>query len=94
MFGGSHTSGRAGCRAQEWQNVASFYEWDESWFYLETGHSAQWSVCRDDVATKTKPMIGTPKFMLTVMLGVKGFHVVDFMTSQNHLNSQYFMEQL
>jgi hypothetical protein len=46
---------------------------DESWFYLETEHSVQWSLCRDNVVTKTKPMIGTPKFMLTVMWGYKAF---------------------
>jgi hypothetical protein len=67
---------------------------DESWFDLETGHSAQWSLCRDDVATKTKPTINTPKFMLTVMWAVKGFHVVDLMTSQNQFNSQYFVEHI
>jgi hypothetical protein len=44
---------------------------DESWFDLEMGHSAQWSVRRDAMATKTKPMIDTPKFMLTVMWGQK-----------------------
>jgi hypothetical protein len=42
---------------------------DESWFYLATGHSAQCWVCRDDMATKTKPIISTPKFILTVMWG-------------------------
>ena len=67
---------------------------DESWFYLETGHSAQWSVCRDDVATKTKPTISTPKFMLTVIWGVEGFHVVDLMTSQDRFNSRYFVEHV
>jgi histone-lysine N-methyltransferase SETMAR len=67
---------------------------DESWFYLETGHSAQWSVSRDNVATKTKPMIGTPKFMWTVMWGIKVFHVVDLMTSQSQFNSQYFVEHI
>jgi histone-lysine N-methyltransferase SETMAR len=44
--------------------------------------------------TKTKPMIGTPKFMLTVMWGIKGFHVVDLMTSQDQFNSQYFVEHI
>jgi hypothetical protein len=67
---------------------------DESWFYLETGHSAQWSVCRDDVASKTKPTISTPKFMLTLMWRIKGFHVADLTTSQNQFNSQYFVEQV
>jgi hypothetical protein len=36
---------------------------------------------RDDVARKTKPTISTPKFILTVMWEVKGFHIVDLMTS-------------
>jgi hypothetical protein len=67
---------------------------DENWFYLETGHSAQWSVCRDDVTTKTKPTIGTSKLMLMVMWGMKNFHVVNLMTSQNQFNSQYFVEHI
>jgi histone-lysine N-methyltransferase SETMAR len=67
---------------------------DESWFDLETGHSAQWSVCRDDVATKTKSTISTPKFMLAVIWRIKGFHTVDLMTSQNQFNSQYFVEDI
>jgi hypothetical protein len=67
---------------------------DENWFYLQTEHSTQWSVCRDDVATQTNPTIGTPKFMLTVMWGIKAFHVVDLMTSQNQFNLQYFVEHI
>jgi hypothetical protein len=46
------------------------------------------------VATKTKPTIGTPKFMLTVMWGIKGFSVVDLMTSHNQFNSQYIVDHI
>jgi hypothetical protein len=67
---------------------------DESWFYLEMGNSAQWSACHDDVATKTKPTIGTPTFMLTAMWEMKGFHVADLMTSENQFNSQYFVDHI
>jgi hypothetical protein len=67
---------------------------DKNWFCLETGHSAQWSVCRDDVGTKTKPRIGTPKFMLIIMWEMNGFRVVQSMTSQNQFNSQYFVEHI
>jgi hypothetical protein len=67
---------------------------DENWFSLETGYSAQWSVCRNDVATKTKPTIGTPNFMLTVMWGLKSFHVVDLMTLQNQFNCPCFVEHI
>jgi hypothetical protein len=64
------------------------------WFYIETENSAQWSVCRNDVATKTNQVIGTPKFMLTVMWGIKSLHVVDLITSQNQFNSPYFVEHI
>jgi DNA-binding Lrp family transcriptional regulator len=40
---------------------------DESWFYLGTGYSVQWSVCRDEMATKTKPTNDTPAFILTLL---------------------------
>jgi histone-lysine N-methyltransferase SETMAR len=67
---------------------------DKSRFYLETGHSAGWSVCRDVVATKTKPTITTLKCMLVVMWGRKGFCIVDLMTWQNQFNSQSFLEHI
>jgi hypothetical protein len=67
---------------------------DESSLYLETGHSAQWFVCHDNVATKAKLMIDIPKVMLMVMRGTRRFHVVNLMTSQNWSNSQYFREHI
>jgi hypothetical protein len=53
--------------AVERKNFRKVVTGDESWFDLETGHSAQWPVWRDDVTTKSQPMTGTSKFMLTVM---------------------------
>jgi hypothetical protein len=35
--------------------------------------------------------IDTMKFMLTVMWGVDGFHLVDLMTTQKKFNSPYFV---
>jgi hypothetical protein len=81
-------------KAMQKNNFRKVMTGNESRFSLKTGHSAQWSVCRDDVGTTTKPTIGAPKFMLTVMWGIKGFHVVDLMTSQNQFNSQYFVEHI
>jgi hypothetical protein len=34
------------------------------------------------------------KFMLTIIWGVDGFHVVDLMTSQHSFNSEYFMSHV
>jgi hypothetical protein len=46
------------------------------------------------VATTTKPTIGAPHCILTVMWGIKDFHVVDLMTLQNQFNSRYFVEHI
>jgi hypothetical protein len=43
------------------------------------------------VPERARPQIGTKKFMLTVIWGVGGFHVVDLMTSQSSFDSQYFV---
>jgi hypothetical protein len=67
---------------------------DDGWFYLETEHSAQWSICHDDVAPKTNPIISSPKFMLAFLWAIKGFHAGDLMTSQNQFNSQYMAKQI
>jgi hypothetical protein len=52
---------------------------DESWFTLEFQYSTKWSVSREDVPERARKQIDTKKFTLTVIWGVKGFHVVDFM---------------
>jgi hypothetical protein len=52
-------------------------------------HSTKWSVSRDDVHQKVKQQIGTQKFMLTVIWGIDGFHVVDLRTEQHNYNTQY-----
>jgi hypothetical protein len=38
-----------------------------------------------------KQQIGTQKFMLAVIWGINGFHVVDLMTEQHKYNTQYFL---
>jgi hypothetical protein len=66
---------------------------DESQFTLELQESAKWSTSREDVPQRVK-QIGTRKFMLTVIWGVDGFHVVDLMTSHCSFDSQYFMDNI
>jgi histone-lysine N-methyltransferase SETMAR len=47
-------------------------------------------VCSSDL----KQQFGTREFMLTVIWGVDGFHVVDLMTSQPSFDSQSFVDNL
>jgi histone-lysine N-methyltransferase SETMAR len=66
---------------------------DESWFTLEFHHSAKWSVSQGDVPQKAKQQIGTQKFMLSVIWGIDGLHVVGLMIEQHSYNTQYFLGQ-
>jgi hypothetical protein len=67
---------------------------DESCFMFEYQHAVKWSLCREDVSERVRQQIGTKKFMLTVIWGVDGFHVVDLMTSQRTFNSEYFVSHV
>jgi hypothetical protein len=60
---------------------------DERWFTLEFHHPTKWSVSRGDVPQKAKQQIGTQKFMLAVIWGINGFHIVDLMTEQHTHNT-------
>jgi hypothetical protein len=40
---------------------------DESWFTLELQQSAKWSTSREDVPQRVRQLMGTRKFMLTVI---------------------------
>jgi histone-lysine N-methyltransferase SETMAR len=78
----------------EASNFHNIVTGDESWFNLELQQSAKWSTSREDVPQRVRQHIGTKKFMLTVIWGVDGFHVVDLMTSQRSFDSQYFVDNI
>jgi hypothetical protein len=67
---------------------------DESWFALQFQHSTKWAVSRDDAPQKVMQQIDTSKFMPTVMWGVDGLHIVDSMSFQETINSQYFVDNV
>jgi histone-lysine N-methyltransferase SETMAR len=67
---------------------------DESWFTLQFRHSAKSAVLQDVMPQKVRQRIGISKFMLAVMRGIDGFHVVNFMTSQERFNSQYLVDNV
>jgi biotin operon repressor len=71
-------------KAHEKNKIQRFVNGGESWFTLEFHHFTKWSVSRDDVPQKVKQQIGTQKFMLTVIWGIDGFHVADWMTEQHN----------
>jgi hypothetical protein len=44
----------------------------------------------DDVMQKNRRQIVSQKFMLAVVWGIDGLHIVDLMTEQHNYNTQYF----
>jgi hypothetical protein len=54
---------------------------DESWLDLEYQHASQWSVSRYKVPQRVNSAIGTAQFMLPVVWGVSGFHLLELMRS-------------
>jgi histone-lysine N-methyltransferase SETMAR len=80
--------------AHEKNKFQRFVTGDENWFTLEFHHSTKWSLSRDDVPQKVKQQIRTPKFMLTLVWGIDGFHVVGLMTEQHSYNTQSFLSYI
>jgi histone-lysine N-methyltransferase SETMAR len=81
-------------KAHEKNDFQRFVTGDESWFILKFHHSTKWGVSQDDAPQKVKQQIETQKFMLTVICGIDGFHVVDLMTEQHSYNTQYFLNRI
>jgi hypothetical protein len=80
--------------AQEKNRFRRCITGDGSWFTLEFQHSAKWSMSRDEVSQRVKQTIGTGEFMLTVLWGLDGFHVVNLMPERHSFNTQYFLEHI
>jgi histone-lysine N-methyltransferase SETMAR len=80
--------------SMEARNFRNIVTGDESWFTLEFQHARRWSVSRDDVPTRAIQQIATRKFMLSVIWGIGGFHVIDLMTTQCSFNSEYFVNHV
>jgi hypothetical protein len=81
-------------QAMEEQAFQNLVTEDESWFYLDYYPATQWSVCGDNVEPTAKWTIAVLNFMMTVIFGIDGFHVVDVMPDERSFDSEYFLEQV
>ena len=67
---------------------------DESWFLRHYERERMWCLSADEVPTRVKPTIATPKTMLTVFLSVRGAIFTDWLPSGAKFNSTYFCEYI
>jgi hypothetical protein len=58
---------------------------------LQYEHEAQWTVSRQNVASRVRSHFQVPKFMFTIVWGTADFHVTNLMMSQLNFNSEYFV---
>jgi hypothetical protein len=61
---------------------------------LKFHHSTKWSVSRDDVHQKVKQQMTTQKFVVTVIWGIDGCHIVDLIPEEHSHNMQYFVSNI
>jgi hypothetical protein len=57
-------------------------------------HEAQWTVSRQNIASRVRPHFQAPKFMFTIVWGVAGFQVTNLLMSQRSFNSEYFVNEI
>jgi hypothetical protein len=81
-------------KAHEKNKFQRFVTGDKSWFTLEFHCFTNWNISGDDMPQKGKQQIRIQKFMLAVIWGIDGFHVVDLMTEQHSDNTQYFFSHI
>jgi histone-lysine N-methyltransferase SETMAR len=58
---------------RSWRDIVAV---DEFWFYLNTDSEWTWLAPGEDWPNRERHTIQSPKFMLTIVWGVIGFHVV------------------
>jgi hypothetical protein len=81
-------------QAMEEQGFHNLVTGAESWFYLDYCPATQWSVCADNVEPTAKRTIAARKFIVIVIFGIDGFHVVDVMPQGRSFDSEYFLEHV
>ena len=67
---------------------------DESWFYLNTYHETQWLPRSEKPSKRTKSIIGSKKYMLTIFWNPLGFHLVKILPDGITFNSDYFITEI
>jgi hypothetical protein len=58
-------------RARAWQDIATL---DESRFDMTTCHEVIWLPQREKIPESERPLIGSEKFMVTIVWNPYGFH--------------------
>lgn len=75
-------------------NFINILTGDESWFYIKYNPKGAWIISGESPPCFENKGFQIVKFMLTVIWGVNGFHVIDLMNSGLSFNSSYFISHI
>jgi hypothetical protein len=67
---------------------------NESWFSCNTSPRRAQTLSRDDVVTKPRLDIQSKEFMFTIIWNRSGFHVIDRLSNDTKMNSDYSVTKI
>jgi hypothetical protein len=67
---------------------------DQSWFYLSTDHEQISLAPRETAPDRERHAIQTPKFMLTIVWAVTGFHVFELLPKDSIFHASYDTDEI
>ena len=79
------------CQSRQFRNILTG---DQSWFSFTYGMKGAWVMPEDDNPEFDGSKISSNKIMVTVIWGVNGIYLVDFLEEGYHFNSTYFIEHI
>jgi hypothetical protein len=71
-----------------------FLTGEESWFHCTVDHDYLWILDGEEVLTRPRRTIASPKRMLTVFWSPLGFSLVEILPKGIHCDSQYFCSNI
>jgi histone-lysine N-methyltransferase SETMAR len=76
---------------RQWHEIVTL---DESWIYLFSEHDLMWTAPGEIVVDRERHTVQSPKFMLTVMWNLIGFHVLKTLRKGSKFNAQYYTNDI
>jgi hypothetical protein len=76
---------------RQWHDIVT---WDESWIYLFSDHDLMWTASGELVVDRKWHTIQSPKFMLTIMWNLIGFHGLKALPKGRKFNAQYYTNDI
>jgi hypothetical protein len=70
----------------QWHDIVTLDEW---WIYLFSEHDLMWTASGEIVVDRERRTVQSPKFMLTVVRNLIGFHVLKALQKWRKSNAQY-----